>query len=119
CDVPALDVAGLLEAFLDCRDKSRVWSGRYAGKDADHRHRRLLRARRERPRGRRAGEQRDELTPFDDRAHSITSWARAGNGGGGAGPGVLAVLSLITTSTLGGGWSGRSLGLSPLRRRPT
>ena len=29
--------------------------------ESDHRHRRLLRARRERPRGRRAAEQRDEL----------------------------------------------------------
>jgi hypothetical protein len=38
-----------------------------------HRHRRLLRMRRERPRGRRAAEQRDELPPF----HSITSSARA------------------------------------------
>ena len=30
----------------------------------DHRHRRLLRARRQRPRGRRAAEQRDELASF-------------------------------------------------------
>jgi len=30
----------------------------------DHRHHRLLRARRERPRRRRAAEQRDELTSF-------------------------------------------------------
>jgi hypothetical protein len=37
-------------------------------KKADHRHRRLLSARRERPR-RRAAEQRDELAAF----HSITS----------------------------------------------
>ena len=36
----------------------------------DHRHRRLLRARRERPRDRRAAEQRDELASSD---HSITS----------------------------------------------
>ena len=39
---------------------------------------RLLRARRERPRGRRAAEQRDELAP----PHSITSSARASSVGG-------------------------------------
>src|SRR5262249_54315836 len=39
-------------------------------------HRRLLRARRERPRRRRAAEQRDELATF----HSITSSARARGG---------------------------------------
>jgi hypothetical protein len=33
-------------------------------KKADHRHRRLLRARRERPRDRRAADQRDEVAPF-------------------------------------------------------
>ena len=37
--------------------------GRPAVDEADHRHRRLLRARRERPRRRRAAEQRDELAP--------------------------------------------------------
>jgi hypothetical protein len=44
----------------------------------DHRHRRLLRARRERPRGRRAAEKRDELAAV----HSITSSARASTLGG-------------------------------------
>jgi len=39
----------------------------------DHRHLRLLRARRERPPGHRAAEQRDECAP----AHSITSSASA------------------------------------------
>jgi hypothetical protein len=38
--------------------------GRCATKKSDDRHRRLLRARRERPRGRRAAEQRDEMTAF-------------------------------------------------------
>jgi len=32
--------------------------------ESDHRHRRLLRPRRERPRGSRAAEQRDELAPL-------------------------------------------------------
>src|SRR5262249_40620023 len=52
----------------------------------------LLRARRERPRSRRATEQRDELAPF----HSITSSAMARSFGGISRPSVLAVLRLIT-----------------------
>ena len=46
--------------------------------EPDHRHCRLLRARRERPRRRRAAEQRDELAPL----HSITSSARGSSIGG-------------------------------------
>ena len=42
-----------------CADRIR----RRAVEEPDHRHRRLLRARRERPRDRRAAEQRDELAP--------------------------------------------------------
>jgi hypothetical protein len=38
--------------------------GRCAMEEPDHRHRRLLRARRERPRHRRSAEPRDELAPF-------------------------------------------------------
>src|SRR5437016_11337295 len=45
-----------------------------AAEEADHRHRRLLRARRERPPHRRTAEQRDELPAFH---HSITSSAIA------------------------------------------
>ena len=58
----------------------------------------LLRARRERPRGRRAAEQRDELAPL----HSITSSARASRVGGTSRPSALAVLRLITSSYLVG-----------------
>ena len=64
-----------------------------AAEDADHRHRRLLRPRRDRP-ARRAAEQRDELAPL----HSITSSARASNDGGKVKPRALAVLRLITIS---------------------
>ena len=49
-----------------------------ATQKSNHRHRRLLRARRERPRRRRAAEQRDELAA----SHSITSSARASRVGG-------------------------------------
>jgi hypothetical protein len=53
----------------------------------------LLRARRERPRDRRAAEQRDEPAPV----HSITSSARASNIGGTSRASALAVLRLITS----------------------
>src|SRR5262245_21870482 len=74
----------------------------------------LLRARRERPRGR-ASEQRDELAPSH---HSITSSARASNLSGISRPSALAVLRLITNSNLVGSTTGSSVGLSPLRMRP-
>src|SRR5215510_2680332 len=69
--------------------------------DAPHRAG-LLRARRERPRSRRAAEQRDELAALDLRAHSITSSARASSVGGTAKPSAWAVIRLITRSNLVG-----------------
>src|SRR5262245_21549805 len=57
---------------------------------------RRLRPRRERPRGRRAAEQRNELTPA---GHSITSSARASNGTGTVRPRALAVFILTTKAT--------------------
>src|SRR5262249_2048136 len=79
-------------------------------KDADHRHRRLLRAHHERPRGRRAAEKRDERAPF----HSITSSASARRVGGISRPIVLAVCRLMTNSNLVALSTGRSVGFSPL-----
>ena len=76
---------------------------------------RLLRPRRQRPRRRRAAEQRDELAPL----HSITSSARASSVGGTSRPSALAVLRLITSSYLVGACTGRSAGFSPLRMRST
>src|SRR5262245_34442213 len=52
----------------------------------------LLRARRNRPRGRSAAKKRDELAPL----HSITSSASASSVGGRSSPSALAVLRLIT-----------------------
>src|SRR5262249_6873124 len=70
--VLALDVAGFVEALAEPGNKGRI---RQSGTDeADHRHRRLLRPRRERPRNR-AAEKRKELTAFQPRDHSITSSA--------------------------------------------
>src|SRR5262249_32663508 len=73
----------------------------------------LLRARHERPRRRRAAEQREELAAL----HSITSSARASNVGGTSRPSALAVLRLITSSNLTGAWIGNSVGRSPRRMR--
>ena len=76
---------------------------------------RLLRARGERPRDRRAAEKRDELAP----PHSITSSARASSVGGTSRPSALAVLRLITSSILGRRLHRQSAGFSPLRMRST
>jgi hypothetical protein len=83
--------------------------------EPDHRHRRLLRTRRQRLR-RRAAEQRDEFAPG---AHSITSSAVASSAGGTSRPRDFAVLRLITVSYLTGAYTGRSAGLVPRRIRST
>src|SRR5262249_21540822 len=80
----------------------------------DHRHRRLLRVRRERPR-RRAAEQRYERAP----PHSITSSARARSVAGTSRPSAFAVLRLITSWYLVGACTGSSAGFAPLRMRST
>src|SRR5262249_6234280 len=81
----------------------------------DHWHRWLLRARRERPRRRRAAEERDELAP----PHSITSSARPANGSGTVSPRALATLRLMTRVYLSARWIGKSPGFAPLRIRST
>src|SRR5262249_48843873 len=82
-----------------------------AAEISDYRHRRLLRSRRERPRDRRAAEQRDELAPF----HSITSSTLASSCGGTSMPSALAVCALMTNSNLVDCKTGRSAGFAPLR----
>jgi hypothetical protein len=74
----------------------------------------LLRARRERPCGRRAAEQRDELAPL----HSITSSPRASSLSGITRFSPLAALRLITNSNLVGCITGRLDGLAPFRIFP-
>src|SRR5262249_18056600 len=75
----------------------------------------LPRARRERPRGSRSAEQRDERAA----PHSITSSARASKVGGTSRPSTLAVLRLIISSYLVGACTGRSAAFSPFRMRST
>src|SRR5262249_38143673 len=108
----AFDITRFLQTLAERPDLLPQRSGRSGIEEADHGHRRLLRARRERP-YRRAAEQRDELSPF----HSITSSARAINEGGTSSPSPLPVLRLIKSSYLVGACTGRSAGFSPLRMR--
>src|SRR5262245_40617272 len=117
--VTAIDPSQLLQPLLQGRHATlplRV----VLGEDGEHadpaRLVRLLRPRRERPCGRRAAEQRDELAPPH---HSITSSARASSVGGTSTPSALAVLRLIASSYLVGACTGRSAGFSPLRMRST
>src|SRR5262249_28098076 len=109
--IPALDVAHFTNALLECGQKVCTAGTRRAVEHPDHRHRRLLRARRDRPRGRRAAEQRDELAPL----HSITSSARCWSSSGTSSPRAFAVFRLMTSSNSTGNWTGRLLGFSPLR----
>src|SRR5262249_9713805 len=71
--VLTLDLAGFLQTLAECGHGRRISVRRCAVEETDHWHRRLLRARRERPRGSRAAEQRDERAA----PHSITSSASA------------------------------------------
>src|SRR5262245_7144302 len=75
----------------------------------------LLRARRERQRGRRAAEQRDELAAFHLCVQSITSSASASSLSGMWRPRVLAVVRLMMSSNLLGCSTGISPGFVPRR----
>src|SRR5262249_49700292 len=112
--VLALDVAAILQALAKCAQTIRHRVRRSGVKKPDHRHRRLLRPRRERPR-RRPAEQRYELAPFHPPTHSITSSARASSVGGTSRPSALAVVRLITRSNLVGCSTGMSPGFAPRR----
>src|SRR5262249_55895237 len=71
----------------------------------------LLRARRERPCGCRAADERDELAAL----HSITSSASARSAGGIVNPSALAALRFTTSSKVTGCCIGRGPGFSPRR----
>src|SRR5262245_19165680 len=62
CDTASFNVAGGIEALAECSHQRCKGTRRAGVKEPDHGHPRLLRPRRERPRGRRAAEQRYELT---------------------------------------------------------
>src|SRR5262245_47029226 len=93
----ALDVPRFIQALPEGdHPRSRFGFWQPGIDDPDYRHRRLLRARRERPR-RRAAEKHDELAPPD---HSITSSAATSSLSGTVRPNILAVPALMTNSNL-------------------
>src|SRR5262245_48173213 len=118
-DIRRLDVVeGEVAAFLVTEfghppEKVGV-DRRVPGLNADKsepRHLRLLRARRKRPRNRRAAEQRDEFASL----HSITSSARSRKDSGIVSPSALAVVRLMMRSNLVGCSTGMSPGFAPRR----
>src|SRR5262249_34253115 len=112
--VLAFDVAGFVKAFTERTSIACRGLGRPAADKPDHRHRRLLRARRQRPRGSRAADKRDEIAP----RHSITSLALASKVAGTVMPSILAICALMTNSNLVDCTTGKSTGFAPLRMRP-
>src|SRR5262249_6496 len=80
--------------------------------------RRLLRARRKRPRSRSAAEKRDELTPLHRCNHSTTWSGSERKLSEIVTPSAFAVFKLITNWNLTVSITGRSAGLTPLSTRP-
>src|SRR5262249_47572478 len=109
-DVATLDETRCTETLTECGHNEVRVARRQTAEEADHGHRRLLRARRERQR-RRAAEQRDEMASF----HSITSSVRSRNDSGIVRPRALAVVRLMTRSNFVGCSTGISAGLAPRR----
>src|SRR5262249_10905759 len=106
--VAPLDIACLRQAESDCRSVGGSCFLQERAKKSDHRHRRLLRARREGPRGQ-AAEQHHELASL----HSITSSARPSSVGAMLIPRALAVVRLMMRSNLVGCSTGMSAGFAP------
>src|SRR5262245_49693876 len=95
-NISAFHESGFTESFVESGHKNCGCSRRAVVDKSNNRHRRLLRAHRERPRDCRAAEQRDERAA----PHSITSSAMASSEGGTVRPIVLAVCALMTSSNL-------------------
>src|SRR5262245_12878754 len=121
-DVPAFGPPELCQLLLERIDAGLALAVplgvRHQNSNAPHSLARLLRAHRERPRSRRAAEQRDQLAALHFRGHSMTSSAMATSLSGIWRPRALAVLRLITNANLMDCITGRSAGFSPLRIRP-
>src|SRR5262249_60629461 len=107
--------AGLRQGSGERSEDIRIGPRQGAAEKPDYRYRRLLRARRERPRGRRAAQQRDERAAL----HSITSSARASTVLGTSMLSDSPVLRLLTRWNLVGSTTGSSSGFSPRTIRPT
>src|SRR5262249_31450967 len=94
--VPALLVAAFAHALMKCSDVGGIQCDRCRLQHCDTIHLAQLRTRRERPRSRRAAEQRDELAAF----HSIASLMRISRDRGISTPRALAVWRLMMSSIL-------------------
>src|SRR5262245_56292849 len=117
--VAALGPAQLLEALQECSVTGLrfpvVRSQAHYDTDAPDALR-LLRARRQRPRGCRAAEQCDDVAAV---YHSIARSARRSDRGGTVRPSVLAVLRLMTKEKRMGCSTGMSPGFAPFRTLST
>src|SRR5262249_21072101 len=111
CNVLAQNITAFTKALMERGQAARRIDN---VNKPDHRQRRLLRPRHERPRCR-AAEKRDEVATA---AHSITSSARASSLSGTCRRRAFAMPRLMTSSNLVSCTTGRSAGFSPLRIRP-
>src|SRR5262245_46386172 len=116
-DVLTFAITCFSKTLAECRYLRGVF-GRLRIEEPNYRHRRLLRARRERPRDRRTADERDEVAPLHLRRHSITSSATASSAGENVKPRALAAFRFRTSSNLSSRITGRSAGLAPLRTFP-
>src|SRR5262249_13919165 len=116
-DIAVLRPSARLQSLTESRETRlgiRIVLGKpHQHADTPHPFRRLLRARRKRPRLRSA-EQRDERAP----SHSVHSSAVTSSLSGTLMPSILAVGALMTSSNLDACTTGRSAGLAPFRMRP-
>src|SRR5215469_5114078 len=112
-DIVTFDPPEILQAPAECRHAELAFGVilcQPCNQHTDAPHPlRLLRARRERPSGYRAAEQRDELAA----SHSITSSARSRNDSGIVRPSAFAVVRLMRRSNLVGCSTGMSPGFAP------
>src|SRR5262249_28117461 len=113
-DVATVDITSLPQPLPKRIDIAPVaFEGLFVQKP-NHRHRRLLRTRGQRPR-RRTAKERDELPP----PHSITLSARSNIDSEIESPIAFAALRLMTSSNFTPCSTGRSPGLAPLSTRST
>src|SRR5262249_34239516 len=115
-DVAAVDQAVLDQALLETLELARIEHGGAGGSEINNPRqtaRALLCERGARSKHHPSACQRDEIPP----PHSITSSARAMSVGEMVRPSMLAVLRLITNSSLTGCSTGRSPGRAPLKMR--
>src|SRR5262249_30890750 len=113
---PILDPAEFAQPLHKCGDPRALRRRRGRTQEPNGRQpSRLLRARRERPGGRRATDQRDELAAHHalPSPHQITLSARVSKSIGTVKPIALAVSRLIASSNVVGCSTGKSAGLAP------